>query len=92
MLHSEVCLMTLVAVSPYFDIVIVCDIITFKDATRLANDMRNTKTATQDHTRKNTKELMHCYLEYFSIAGLETFSQLVYRNPDGSVNFYKLYL
>ena len=48
----------------------------------------NTKMAAKGHMMKNThKERMHCYLivVHILITGLETFSQLVYRNPDGSV-------
>ena len=44
--------------------------------------------AAKGHMMKNThEERMHCYLivVHILITGLETFSQLVYRNPDGSV-------
>ena len=54
----------------------------------------NTKMAAKGHMMKNThKERMHCYLivVHILITGLETFSQLVYRNPDGSVKLVQLY-
>ena len=48
----------------------------------------DTKMAAQDRMMKNTKKactVIYLIVVHILITGLETFSQLVYRNPDGSV-------